>query len=76
MSEITVNTSSPFKIGAYRPTHLWGGRTICMNRLRFMDVHVDETVHDEVHAGLVVDWMRRTWVHLMYDFLLLAPAGI
>jgi len=69
-----VNPYPPhFKVGSYRPIYLWGGPgTVRMNRLKFMDVAVDEFVHDEVHtptgADRVVGTMRCNWVHLMYDW--------
>ncbi|MBU0493415.1 MAG: hypothetical protein KKA73_12470 [Chloroflexi bacterium] len=63
----------PFEIGHYRPIYLWAGPgTIRMNKLKFMDVAVDEAVHHEAHAragaDCVVDAMRCNWVHLMYDW--------
>jgi len=43
-----------------------------MNRLKFMDVPVDEFAHHEVHAPAgahrVVHTMAHNWVHLMYDW--------
>ena len=45
-----MNASShQFSIGHYRPIYIWGGPgTIRMNRLKFMNVQVDEFVHNEV----------------------------
>jgi hypothetical protein len=62
-----------FAIGHYRPIYLWGGPgTIRMNKLKFMDVEVDEFVHHEVHtpvgADRVLNRMYCNWVHLMYDW--------
>ena len=43
--------SARFQVGSYRPIYLWGGPgTIRMNRLKFMDVPVDEFAHHEVHG--------------------------
>jgi hypothetical protein len=43
-----------------------------MNRLKFMDVPVDEFAHQEVHspegAHRIVHTMGHNWVHLMYDW--------
>ena len=60
-------------IGSYRPIYLWGGPgTVRMNRLKFVDVPVDELAHHQVHtpqgADLVVNAVRCNWVHLMYDW--------
>ena len=65
--------NSPFKIGTYRPIYLWGGPgTIRMNRLKFLDVEVDETAHNEVHAPegaqIVLDELYCNWVHLTYNW--------
>ncbi len=63
----------PFKIGAYRPIYLWGGPgTIRMNKLKFMDYPVNETVHNDAHkrpaADCVLETIYSNWVHLMYDW--------
>jgi len=62
-----------FEIGHYRPIYLWAGPgTIRMNKLKFMDVAVDEAVHHQAHtragADCVIDTMRCNWVHLTYDW--------
>jgi len=66
-------TKPPFEIGHYRPIYLWAGPgTIRMNKLKFMDVAVDEAVHHEAHtpagARRVLETLRCNWVHLMYDW--------
>lgn len=65
--------SSRFQIGSYRPIYLWAGPgTIRMNRLKFLGVDVDESVHNEAHtpqgADLVVNRIHCNWVHLMYNW--------
>lgn len=65
--------STSFTIGAYRPIYLWAGRgTIRMNRLKFMNVAVDEAVHEQAHtpagAERVVRDLYCNWVHLTYDW--------
>jgi hypothetical protein len=72
--KVSMKTSSArFQVGSYRPIYLWGGPgTIRMNRLKFMEVPVDEFAHHEVHspegAHRVVHTMGHNWVHLMYDW--------
>jgi hypothetical protein len=65
--------TSTFALGPYRPIYLWGGPgTIRMNRLKFMDVPVDESIHLTAHtpegADRIVNGLRCNWVHLMYDW--------
>jgi len=62
-----------FAVGPYRPIYLWGGPgTVRMNRLKFMNVTVDQVAHHEVHspaaADRVLNQMRCNWVHLTYDW--------
>lgn len=64
---------NPFQIGAYRPIYLWAGPgTVRMNRLKFMNVAVDEAVHQDAHtlvgAERVVQGLYCNWVHLTYDW--------
>jgi hypothetical protein len=65
--------SKTFSIGNYRPIYLWAGPgTVRMNRLKFMNVNVDEKVHDQAHtsegARRVVDELHCNWVHLTYNW--------
>ncbi len=68
-----MDATPRFEIGSYRPIYLWAGPgTVRMNRLKFMDVPVDEFVHDQAHTPTgvhrVLDEMGCNWVHLMYDW--------
>ena len=67
------SNDNPFKISAYRPIYLWGGPgTIRMNRLKFLDIDVDEAAHLEVHtpegADRVLNDLSCNWVHLMFNW--------
>ncbi|MBN2548098.1 MAG: hypothetical protein JXB15_02985 [Anaerolineales bacterium] len=62
-----------WQIGRYRPIYLWAGPgTIRMNRLKFMNCPVDETVHMQAHqpegAERVLRDLYCNWVHLTYDW--------
>ena len=62
-----------FQIGSYRPIYLWAGPgTVRMNKLKFMQVPVDESVHLQAHrkdgASIVVDRMNQNWLHLTYSW--------
>ncbi|MHB8134489.1 MAG: alpha-amylase family protein [Anaerolineaceae bacterium] len=64
---------SDILIGSYRPIYLWAGPgTIRMNRLKFMQVPVNENIHMESHgqvgADIVVNTMKQNWVHLTYSW--------
>lgn len=68
-----MHNSTNFRIGNYRPIYLWAGPgTIRMNKVKFMQVDVDEKVHMEAHEGevanLVVNTMYQNWIHLTYSW--------
>jgi hypothetical protein len=68
-----IDLKQDLRIGKYRPIYLWGGSgTVRMNRLKFMDVDVDEKVHMDAHtepgAKVVLDKIHNNWVHLMYNW--------
>ncbi|PKO06730.1 MAG: hypothetical protein CVU41_05175 [Chloroflexi bacterium HGW-Chloroflexi-3] len=68
-----MHNSTDFRIGNYRPIYLWAGPgTIRMNKLKFMQVEVDENVHHEAHqfkgADLVVNDLYQNWIHLTYSW--------
>jgi len=61
-----------FAVGHHRPVYFWAGpATVRMNRLKFMDVPVNEAVHLEAHTP---DAARRlaqagfNWAYLMYNW--------
>ncbi len=59
--------------GKHRPIYLWAGQgTVRMNRLKFMEARVDESVHLQAHT---LDGARRAigetgcrWAYLMYNW--------
>jgi hypothetical protein len=60
-----------YKLGDYHPVYLWAGPgTIRMNRLKFMQVPVNEKIHYEAHqpigADIIVNQMHQNWIHLTY----------
>lgn len=62
-----------FLLGTYRPIYLWAGPgTIRMNKLKFMQVPVNENIHMESHgavgADIIVNGMKQNWVHLTYSW--------
>jgi hypothetical protein len=62
-----------YKIGQYRPIYFWAGPgTIRMNRLKFMQVLVDEFIHHSAHseagADVIVNRMHQNWIHLTYSW--------
>ena len=64
---------NPFKLGEYHPVYLWAGPgTIRMNRLKFMQVPVNEKIHYEAHqpigADIIVNQMHQNWIHLTYSW--------
>ena len=66
-----MHNSTDFRIGNYRPIYLWAGPgTIRMNKVKFMQVDVDEKVHMDAHEGdvanLVVNTLYQNWIHLTY----------
>lgn len=68
-----MHNSTNFRIGNYRPIYLWAGPgTIRMNKLKFMQVDVDENIHLEAHqstgADLVVNGLYQNWIHLTYSW--------
>ena len=68
-----MHNSTEFRIGNYRPIYLWAGPgTIRMNKLKFMQVAVDEKVHLDAHqspgAELVVNDLYQNWIHLTYNW--------
>lgn len=68
-----MHNTSEFRIGNYRPIYLWAGPgTIRMNKLKFMQVDVDEEVHQIAHQTLgarnVVHEMFQNWIHLTYSW--------
>ncbi len=68
-----MHNSTEFRIGHYRPIYLWAGPgTIRMNKLKFMQVDVDESVHFSAHqpsgADLVVNTIYQNWIHLTYSW--------
>ncbi len=68
-----MHNSTDFRIGNYRPIYLWAGPgTIRMNKLKFMQVDVDENIHYEAHqftgADLVVNGLHQNWIHLTYSW--------
>ncbi len=68
-----MHNTTEFRIGNYRPINLWAGPgTIRMNRLKFMQVDVDEKVHFDAHqssgAELVVKQLYQNWIHLTYSW--------
>lgn len=68
-----MHNSTDFRIGNYRPIYLWAGPgTIRMNKLKFMQVDVDENVHLEAHqltgADLVVNGLFQNWIHLTFSW--------
>lgn len=68
-----MHKATDFRIGNYRPIYLWAGPgTIRMNRLKFMQVDVDEKVHFDAHqssgAELVVKKLYQNWIHLTYSW--------
>lgn len=68
-----MHNSTDFRIGHYRPIYLWAGPgTIRMNKLKFMQVDVNESVHFEAHqpsgADMVVNGLYQNWIHLTYSW--------
>jgi hypothetical protein len=68
-----MHNQTEFRIGNYRPIYLWAGPgTIRMNKLKFMQVDVDEDVHLSAHkqggADLVVNKLYQNWIHLTYSW--------
>ena len=68
-----MHNTSEFRIGNYRPIYLWAGPgTIRMNKLKFMQVDVDEQVHEIAHqsegANTVVHDIYQNWIHLTYSW--------
>ena len=68
-----MHNQTEFRIGNYRPIYLWAGPgTIRMNKLKFMQVDVDEAVHLTAHnqegADLVVNELYQNWIHLTYSW--------
>ena len=68
-----MHNSTEFRIGNYRPIYLWAGPgTIRMNKVKFMQVAVDEKVHIDAHkpesAELVVNKLYQNWIHLTYSW--------
>lgn len=68
-----MHNSTEFRIGNYRPIYLWAGPgTIRMNKVKFMQVDVDEKVHMDAHetqiADLVVNTLYQNWIHLTYNW--------
>jgi hypothetical protein len=62
-----------FQLGNYRPIYLWAGPgTVRMNKLKFMQVPVNESVHLQAHqnygATIVIDRMNQNWPHLTYSW--------
>ncbi len=68
-----MHNSTDFRIGHFRPIYLWAGPgTIRMNKLKFMQVDVDENVHHEAHqfkgADIVINGLYQNWIHLTYSW--------
>lgn len=62
-----------FKLGEYHPVYLWAGPgTIRMNKLKFMQVPVNEKIHNEAHqsigADIIANQMHQNWIHLTYSW--------
>jgi hypothetical protein len=65
--------ANQFAVGRHRPVYLWAGPgTIRMNRLKFMNAPVDESVHLEAHtpigAARMADEAGFDWAYLMYNW--------
>lgn len=70
---ISPTIPNPFAIGTHHPVYLWAGPgTVRMNRLKFMDAPVNETVHTEAHTEVGAQRMAQeaafTWAYLMYNW--------
>ena len=63
---------APFAVGRHRPVYFWAGpATVRMNRLKFMDVPVNEAVHLDAHAPGAARLLAEAgfnWAYLMYNW--------
>jgi len=64
--------NAPFAVGCHRPVYFWAGpATVRMNRLKFMDAPVNETVHLEAHTSEAARRLAQAgfnWAYLMYNW--------
>jgi len=67
-----ATTETLFAVGLHRPVYFWGGpTTVMMNRLKFMDAPVNESVHLEAHTARAARRLADAgfnWAYLMYNW--------